>query len=152
MSPVSSINQHSRLKVIDIYSLDSFVTPYVFAQVEPSTAVLCACLITYRPLFKDLNLKFLKTLMPTSRRGSSKNKAAINLGISSSSPDDSWNASYGDVEKFHPSLERLNKKAASGNVHVVNLGLMPSRLTDHRTSRDGELPPPQTSRAADSIV
>ena len=50
------------------------------------------------------------------------------------------------------SLERLNKKAASGNVQVVYLGLMPSRSTDHRISRDGELLSPQSSRIANLIV
>lgn len=28
---------------------------YAWSQIEPSTAILCACLVTYRPLFIDMN-------------------------------------------------------------------------------------------------
>ena len=32
------------------------VSPYIWSQVEPTTALICACMITYRPLFANLNL------------------------------------------------------------------------------------------------
>ena len=32
------------------------VDEYAWSQIEPATAILCACVVTYRPLF--LNMKF----------------------------------------------------------------------------------------------
>lgn len=35
---------------------DSVATVYMWSQIEPSAAILCACFVTYRPLFRDLRL------------------------------------------------------------------------------------------------
>ena len=29
----------------------------MWSQIEPSAAILCACFVTYRPLFRDINLR-----------------------------------------------------------------------------------------------
>lgn len=140
------------VKTTNAPSLDSFVTPYVFAQVEPSTAVLCACLVTYRPLFRDLNLSFLKSLMQSIRLGSSKNNTSLDSDSSASNTDNPWEGLSEKGEVWDRSYERLNKKAANGTIHIVNLGTMPSRFLDHRTSRNGELYTVPNSRIHDSTV
>lgn len=43
-------------------TIDTVVTPYIWSQIEPTTAIICACLTTYRPLFKGLNLRSLSQL------------------------------------------------------------------------------------------
>ena len=37
---------------------DSFTTEYLWSQVEPATAILCACMVTYRPLFREVKVGF----------------------------------------------------------------------------------------------
>ena len=35
---------------------DSGASSYMWSQIEPSAAILCACIVTYRPLFRDIRL------------------------------------------------------------------------------------------------
>ncbi|KAL8994967.1 MAG: hypothetical protein Q9169_005208 [Polycauliona sp. 2 TL-2023] len=52
----------SVVRIITLSSLDSsnlsysVATVYVWSQIEPSAAILCACFVTYRPLFRNLRL------------------------------------------------------------------------------------------------
>ncbi|KAL2041866.1 hypothetical protein N7G274_005651 [Stereocaulon virgatum] len=43
----------------------SIITPYLWSQLEPTMAVICACLITYRPLIAGLDFKFLSSITPS---------------------------------------------------------------------------------------
>ncbi|KAL2050288.1 hypothetical protein ABVK25_009396 [Lepraria finkii] len=43
----------------------SIITPYLWSQLEPTMAVICACLITYRPLIAALDLRFLSSMAPS---------------------------------------------------------------------------------------
>lgn len=36
--------------------------PYIWSQVEPTTAIICACITTYRPLFRGLSLRPISNL------------------------------------------------------------------------------------------
>lgn len=57
-------------------ALVSMVNEYAWSQIEPATAILCACVFTYRPLFVNLNLNHtlskLSSSLSRSRRGRSK--------------------------------------------------------------------------------
>lgn len=46
---------------------------YLWSQIEPATAILCACLISYKPLFKNINVPSVFTSY-FSRRGSGSGK------------------------------------------------------------------------------
>ena len=50
---------------------DSFATEYLLSQIEPATAIICACLVTYRPLFKDVKVCFSrrKSIPESEHRG-----------------------------------------------------------------------------------
>lgn len=37
--------------------VDTFLNTYLWSHIEPATAIWCACLMTYRPLFADISLK-----------------------------------------------------------------------------------------------
>lgn len=43
-------------------SPDTFVKTYIWSQIEPTTAIICACLTTCRPLFAAVKLGTLKSL------------------------------------------------------------------------------------------
>ena len=56
------------------YVLGSLPDEYLWSQLEPAGAVLCACLVTYRPLFTNVNLFIptrLSSLFSLSTHGSS---------------------------------------------------------------------------------
>lgn len=43
-------------------SIDAIVFRYIWSHIEPATAILSACLATYRPLFMDLHLRLPSVL------------------------------------------------------------------------------------------
>ncbi|KAI4218526.1 MAG: hypothetical protein LQ349_008674 [Xanthoria aureola] len=54
---VASIIRITTLTGLDPNHLSySVATVYMWSQIEPSAAILCACFVTYRPLFRDLRL------------------------------------------------------------------------------------------------
>lgn len=110
-------------------SVDSIITCYIWSQIEPTTAIVCACLTTYGPLFAGPNLDFLVTLgsWANRRSGSDRNKEWSNI------------TSDGDVPMIRPArrvtsekelrrFESLNRRAVSGGLHVIEIGLGPSGL------------------------
>ncbi len=50
---------------------DTIITCYMWSQVEPTMAIVCACLTTLRPLFTGIDLTFLSSLSWTTRRTAS---------------------------------------------------------------------------------
>lgn len=79
-------------------------------------AIICACLVTYRPLFANVNVNLSKFSSLFSRSGST--------------PSDNSNTEE-DSEMQWPAAQhsggrdtlRLNDKSRQGRVHVVNIGL-----------------------------
>ncbi|KAL8828159.1 MAG: hypothetical protein Q9170_006724 [Blastenia crenularia] len=97
----------------------SMADEYLWSQIEPAAAVLCACLVTYRPLFKNVDFSILtkfSSLFSLSRHDS----------IASSNDDDDdpekrlqyrWPAARG----IHNSLtyQDMFAKVTKHGVHVV---------------------------------
>ena len=54
---------------------DTIVTCYMWSQVEPTMAIVCACFTTLRPLFAGVDFNFLSALRWTSRRTASSSSA-----------------------------------------------------------------------------
>lgn len=50
-------------------SIDAIVVRYIWSHIEPATAILSACLATYRPLFVDLHLR-LPSILSGGKSGS----------------------------------------------------------------------------------
>ncbi|CAF9926230.1 MAG: hypothetical protein ALECFALPRED_003396 [Alectoria fallacina] len=53
----------------------TIVTCYMWSQVEPTMAIVCACFTTLRPLFAGVDFNFLSALRWTSRRTASSSSA-----------------------------------------------------------------------------
>ncbi|KAL8851633.1 MAG: hypothetical protein Q9221_003470 [Calogaya cf. arnoldii] len=54
---IASIVRITTLSSLDQTNLSySVATVYMWSQIEPSAAILCACFVTYRPLFRNLRL------------------------------------------------------------------------------------------------
>ena len=120
-----------------MFDADTFRTPIIWAQIEPSTAVLCAYLTTYRPLFKGFNLSFIMSLARGSRRTPSKHQKPFGIKSGPSSAGTPWTPS----SMFSYDLERLNSKASSGNVHVIDIGTRSPSPSDLSLSYDDGMVP-----------
>ncbi|KAI4218632.1 MAG: hypothetical protein L6R36_008843 [Xanthoria steineri] len=53
----------------------SGASTYMWSQIEPSAAILCACFVTYRPLFRDLRVRNIFSSF--SRRSASKGESDV---------------------------------------------------------------------------
>lgn len=55
-APDLSIYDHTYKNFqLTFYLLDTLINPYIWSQIEATMAIICACLITYRPLFTKIN-------------------------------------------------------------------------------------------------
>lgn len=118
-------------------TIDNISTPYTWTQVESTMAVICACLITYRPLFTHLNLTFLSSLSWTKRSSSVFKRKE--QWISTGDTDER----HGPMRWSHTGktnggkdlhrLEDLNSKATKVDLHVANVALFPMSDLPHST-------------------
>ncbi|KAL8907243.1 MAG: hypothetical protein Q9207_001544 [Kuettlingeria erythrocarpa] len=53
----------------------SGASTYMWSQIEPSAAILCACFVTYRPLFRDLRVRNIFSSF--SRKSASKDESGV---------------------------------------------------------------------------
>ncbi|KAL8677884.1 MAG: hypothetical protein Q9186_005726 [Xanthomendoza sp. 1 TL-2023] len=81
----------------------SGASTYMWSQIEPSAAILCACFVTYRPLFRDLNLSSV-----FSRRSASKEESDVSRRFPTNVASD-----YGSEEGL------VEKQAGFGYSHVM---------------------------------
>lgn len=102
---------------------DSLTTPYMWSQLEPTMAVVCACLTTYRPLFAGLHLKFLSTFSRGKRYASRENDNDTFIDLTPSSRRSSrWSKSRRPNDNRELlRFERMNNQGTKGGLHVVNL-------------------------------
>ena len=105
---------------------DTLATEYLWSQVEPGTAIICACLVTYRPLFKDLKVGVSRLFSTHS--------------WSSGTPESDQGRDLGSVENGHTEelsvqkcqsqngsrLRDLNDKALKGKLHIIEISVPPS--------------------------
>lgn len=55
-------------------TIDSGATNFIWSQIEPSAAILCACFVTYRPLLRDVRVRSIFSSF--SRKSASKEEAS----------------------------------------------------------------------------
>lgn len=111
---------------------------YLWSHVEPATAIWCACIMTYRPLFACLNTKYLRF---RSRQSDLSNDQTN----TSESIDDrgSW-PSTGQKLRSQESAgcKDLCVKAAKGKAHAINVAVTPyspkMKKTNAQDDRQGD--------------
>lgn len=135
----------------------SLTTPYMWSQLEPTMAVVCACLTTYRPLFAGLHLKFLSTFSRNKRYSSRVNDNETFIDFTSNSRRSSRWSKGGKQSSNHELLrfERMNNQGTKGGLHIVNLAgvgyTLPAPAPMSPLQEDYDLPRFQASRD-DSLV
>ncbi|MCJ1462047.1 hypothetical protein MMC07_000647 [Pseudocyphellaria aurata] len=105
----------------------SFLGTYLWSHVEPATAIWCACLMTYRPLFVDLCSRF-QSILGGSKQTSSKNELnRTTSGINEGSDSDALPSLGRDLRgNDSAGYLKLSARAAKGNLHIVNVWAKPS--------------------------
>ena len=93
-------------------------------------SILCACLITYRPLFSVFNIDFSRLWSTFSRKSSQRSQDYKELGV------------FGDntylqlpTRTRDARLESLNVKSAKSDLHIVqiDLGTAPRGKSSHKS-------------------
>lgn len=89
----------------------SYTAEYTWTEVEPAFAILCACVVTLRPLFANINLNLSKLSSLFSRSSSQRSNSKDSEML--------WPASQ---HKNGQIYLRLNEEAKN-TVHVVDAAL-----------------------------
>lgn len=77
----------------------SITDAYLWSQIEPATAILCACLITYKPLFKNISVSLSTTIFTSyfSRRGTEDMKEEHGGDLERQMPYDRYRGTRGPI-------------------------------------------------------
>jgi hypothetical protein len=67
--PVRLLTPSARFLKLSYTSVDTVVSLYIWSHIEPGTAILSACFVTYRPLFANLHIR-LPSILSRSKPGS----------------------------------------------------------------------------------
>ncbi len=97
---------------------------YLWSHIEPATAIWCACIMTYRPLFACLNTKY------HSFRSRQSNLSNNQTNTLSDNIDDGGTRRPSTIRNLLSGEESagykdLYVKAGKGKVHVINVAMTP---------------------------
>ena len=92
-------------------------------------SILCACLITYRPLFSIFNIDFSRLWSTFSRKSSQRSQEYKDLGVFGDNPYLQSPTRTRDAR-----LESLNVKSAKSDLNIVqiDLGTVPRGESSHK--------------------
>ena len=90
---------------------------YLWTQIEPATAIICACVVTYRPLFTNLNLNLSKFSGFFSR-----SRSELSSPTSNDEKDSQlqWPVATNLLGR---DVTLINGRVAKNDLHVVNMAL-----------------------------
>lgn len=115
---------------------DTFLNTYLWSHIEPATAIWCACLMTYRPLFVDISSKLRgffdgNKQNPANKRSFSSKTTNSSTGFDS----DAWpSPSENPGGQESAGYRDLHARGAKGNLHVVDFPMKPSPPDLHSSS------------------
>ena len=123
---VSCTSLYSACPLTSTYDkADSFTVEYLWSQVEPATAIICACMVTYRPLFKDVKIGFSRLFSTHSRSSTPESDQEGDLGLASNGHTEMLS-----VQKLQGQdgsrLRDLNNKALEGKLRIIEISVPPS--------------------------
>ena len=105
------------------------VAEYTWCQIELATAILCACIATYRPLFTNLPLNLSKASSLFSKSGTGS-KGSRHDGWKDLEAEPSEQLQWAVGKDIHGRddhrLQQLNAKATKDGLHIVNVDSLPS--------------------------
>ncbi|KAI4163379.1 MAG: hypothetical protein LQ342_002886 [Letrouitia transgressa] len=99
---------------------DSLINEYVWSQIEPAVAILCGCLVTYRPLFRNMTLSLPKQLQRFSHSSQTGNPSEDTPSTKERDLEFKWPAARG-LRGQALSYQGLYSKVNKNGVHVYNI-------------------------------
>lgn len=108
--------------------IDTFIKMYLWSHIEPATAIWCACLMTYRPLFVDIGSGLRSVFGGSKQTLSNKKKlfhSKTNNNSTGSDSDSLPSLGQNLRGKESAGYRELSARAANGKVHVVNVSINP---------------------------
>ena len=87
---------------------DTVITPYIWSQIAPTTAIICASITPYRPLFRNLSFRPLSHISWFTSSSSDENHLRSSSNINSRPPSFS-----GDEELAWPAPPRAARDRRS---------------------------------------
>ena len=94
---------------------------YAWSEAEPALAIICACMVTYRPLFANLKLDLSRVSSIFSHNSVEGSKGG--------STSDSSTIGWAGRENYNLRVPELSMKVASQGPRVVQVDLGSSRIS-----------------------
>lgn len=110
-------------------NVDSMPTSYCWSQIEPSTAFICACITTYRPLFKDLTLPSFRYLTLRSRSSCSDSLNRNEKPVTARAVEDQKGPSTRYYGYWDTDIEKSDKITACNNSRSLEVKPIASTAT-----------------------
>ncbi|KAL9000056.1 MAG: hypothetical protein Q9188_005760 [Gyalolechia gomerana] len=122
--------------------LGSFIDEYLWSQIEPATAIFCACLVTYRPLFTNISFSFPSKFSSlfSFKRGSSRASSDEENDNYERRLQYQWSAAHG--LRTSMTYQDMHAKVTKHGVHIVETehGRLGSTTTCNAGSLDMSWP------------
>lgn len=111
---------------------DSVVNIYLWSQIEPACAVICACLPVYRPLFVGLNAKFFSGLSLGLNRSKGKQDASWTIGSGGSKVTNNANLDETTGKETVGYITMSNQKFPTKTTRAIDVGATVSETMAHK--------------------
>ena len=117
---------------------DTLISEYIWSQIEPATAIVCACIVTYRPLFTTSLFESLASkIHTTTKRGQSNSTTATeSMGSRSTIVHPmAWPVARDIFGKEREPDNHLFSEPRNGALQVLSIGEVARSLEEHRDGR-----------------
>ena len=100
---------------------------YIWSQIEPAAAILCGCLVTYRPLFANFDFSFPKRLSSLFSRSSSSSIRSDEEKLTGDSDSERdyeyrWSSARRFVGRTLDYQGLAEKTQVPKGAHIINVG------------------------------
>ena len=109
---------------------DTLTLEYIWSQVEPGVAIFCACAVTYKPLFTNIEFSRIFSALSRSSDGSSRSKEPIAPDNNANDIKLRWPMEPAFPRRDNSRHNALDIESAKGGVCVVNVGSESYELFD----------------------
>ena len=105
-------------------ALVTFAADYMWSQIEPAVAILCACIVTYRPLFNNLSFTKMTSLFSRSDHTTSTDEQWTKKGAGAYHQSQvRWPGNQSVQDQSHLRHQELSVKVAVQELPVIRVGL-----------------------------
>ncbi|KAL9041149.1 MAG: hypothetical protein Q9214_004209, partial [Letrouitia sp. 1 TL-2023] len=105
----------------------TMLNEYLWSQIEPAVAILCGCLVTYRPLFRNMMLSLPKQLQRFSHSSQTGSSSEDTPSTKERDLEFKWPAARG-LRGQSLSYQDLSSKVKKNGLHIYSVNLPPPQV------------------------